>query len=208
MYYSYQGAPVQPASLETVPPQEVCDEITLAAQFYAGSLVGHPYRSSRIGAGPFSDSTVEKAHWREPIVLKDDCVFCESMTDEDVLRRVAGFQSQIDLEVLRQKNQYYIDWALHSEEAPEPGKVSAWANRRRFIELRQDIKTEKRPTGWRERPFPLVNLSMRHKRKLCITWNHILLAWMEENELHYDFEKRVFRPNETLEAENVSDSYC
>lgn len=202
------GAPIPPANLETVPTQEVCDKITLAVQFYAGSLVGHPYSSGQWGTEPFSDSTVEKKKWRAPVVLKDDCVFCERMTDEDVIRRVAGFQSQIDLEVLRRKNEHYVKWVMYSGEAPELEILSSWANRRRFIELRQDVKTEKRPTGWRERPFPLVNLSMKHKRQLCITWNHILLAWMEENELHYDFEKRVFRPKATPEAENVPDSYC
>ena len=180
-----------PEGLRVNPPQEIADKLALAAQYYAGSLVGHPYTSAQYGKP--NTSHVDKARaWRERAIMPDDCVFCEKMTDEDVVRRIDGYQHQIDIEVLRRKHAPYTAWIDSHGDVPDPGKSGSAANRRKFVELHQDMKTEKRPSGWRERPFPLVSLSMRHKRKLCATWNHILLEWMEENGLHYDFDDKQY----------------
>ena len=184
-------------------PQEVADKMALAAQYYAGSLVGRPYRTTQFGVMPLHNRVDPLRVWRERAIVRDDCVLCKNLTDYSVRRRIAGYQGQIDLEVLRGKNKYYTEWLQKLEDIPEPGVYHSDKNRRRFVELFQDMITEKRPHGWELRPFPLVSLSMRHKRKLCVTWNHILLEWMEENGLHYDFKKQEFWGEEAGEAGDV-----
>ena len=185
--------PVHGGDQPVTPPQKVADAIALAAQMYAGYLVGHPYRAAQFPAD--RAVTVDKSKpWREPATVPDDCVFCVRMTDEDVLRRVAGFQGQIDKEVLRAKSKHYMKWIGTGEGVPAPEEgYESDVNRRTFVLLRQNVRTEKRPKGWREKPFPLVDLPMRLKRKLCITCNHIYVDWMRENELEYDFETRQFK---------------
>ena len=197
---------VVPVDLNVSPPQEVADKIALAAQFYAGSLVGHPFRSAQFGNPNTSRVDVART-WREKAILPDDCLFCKAMTHDDIIRRVAGYQGQIDKEVLRGgKGTYYRRWLDANEDVPEEHVVDSDTNRRRFIYLNQNVKTEKRPGGWRERPFPLVSLSMRHKTKLCCTWNHILLEWMEENGLHYDFNTREYLRPSTETPPELPDS--
>ncbi len=195
----------EPEDCRVQPPQEVADKLALAAQFYAGSLVGHPFRSAQYGK--LNTSRVDKARvWRAKAIVPDDCLFCEPMTDEDIVRRIAGYQHQIDIEVLSRKVSHSTAWITVNKDVPEPGINRSALNRRRFAELFQDVKTETRPSGWKERPFPLVSLSMLHKRKLCATWNHILLEWMEENGLHYDFEDKQFLREPTRPPADVSAS--
>ena len=188
------------ARTEVKPPRALANEHTLIAQRYAGYLVGHPYRQ------PQQTTTVKidrRRKWKEPSVVADDCIFCVRMTDEEAVRRVVGYQYQIDIESTRTKYQYYINWlGRNAGDVPEPENViqTPWqglkntnkANLRRFCELFQDTVTEKRPNGWKTRPFPFVKLPLRIKRKLCIEWNHLYLPWMEENGLQYDFENRLF----------------
>ena len=185
-------------------PQSVADEITMAAQYYAGSLVGHPFRSTQYGTA-FKVKVDKLRAWSPRAILKDDCIFCQRTTNEDVHRRIDGFQAQIDIEVMRNKIGYLVAWVKDDVDVPEPRDTSSKKNRRRFIELRQDVKTEKRPQGWNMKAFPLVNMAMQYKRKLCYTWNHILLEWMTKEELHYDFEKREFykeQPTKTASVPN------
>ena len=188
--------------------QEVADEITMAAQYYAASLVGHPYRSAQFGVVPgVSKSTIDyKRVWRARNVLPDNCIFCEAMTEESVEQRVLGFQAQIDKEVVRSKWIHYIDWIARDKDVPEHNRASSAKNHRAFVELRQGVKTKKRPQGWNQRPFPLIDLSREHKTKLCITWNHIYIAWMEKDELRYDFDRKEFFSLKANPAFSLPDS--
>lgn len=182
------------------PPRAVVDEHTLIAQRYAGYLVGHPYRQKQ----QTTIITVAQTQWREPSVVADDCIFCVRLTDEEAVRRVAGYQYRIDVEVLRRKWTHYAKWiASMSPDVPEPDAhmASNPANYRRFCELFQDAPTDSPATawrpalhreGWKTRPFPLVALPLRIKRKLCIEWNHLYLSWMAEEGVEYDFDKREF----------------
>ena len=91
------------------PPQSVADDIALAAQYYAGSLVGHPYRSTQYGTD-FAVRVDKLRKWKPRAIVKDNCLFCQQTTNEDVLRRIEGYQAQIDIEVMRSKTSYYIIW--------------------------------------------------------------------------------------------------
>lgn len=186
---------------EVKPPRELADEHTLIAQRYAGALVGHPYRNQQQS----TVTNVDRSRpWREPAIVADDCLFCVRLTDEEAVRRVEGFQHQIDIEATRTKRQHLREWLVsRSPDIPEPtselgedllhfDSSLGRANLRRFCELFQDMPTEKRPSGWNTKPFPLVALPLRIKRKMCIEWNHLYLRWMAENGLQYDFEQHVF----------------
>ncbi len=176
---------------EVTPPRTLADEHTLIAQRYAGALVGYSYRNDQQS----KVITVDRSRpWREPVVIADDCLFCVRLTDEEAVRRVEGFQHQIDIEATRLKYQHLQRWLLSgAPEVPSPGHDHyTRANVRRFCELFQDMPTEKRPNGWNTKPFPLVALPLRIKRKMCVEWNHLYLRWMEENGLQYDFAQHVF----------------
>ncbi|KKK71309.1 hypothetical protein LCGC14_2915210, partial [marine sediment metagenome] len=127
----------------------------------------------------------------------------DSLTDEEADRRVAGYQFQINTEVIRSKRAHFQTWVMDSlSDVPEPGRYElSQANVQRFCELFQDRPTEERPEGWYTRPFPLIELPLRLKRKLCIEWNHLYLEWMEENDIQYDFEKKFFSTESDYEEE-------
>ena len=152
------------------------DKIAIIAQKYAGYFTGSSYRFDQQSIYTITDTDHRGIHinkkWKEPVVISDDCPFCERLTDEEAERRVAGFQHQIDIEVLRSKNRHYqrwllsgspdiIEWeevvekiAVHPESTTFPreyieerriiAKTNSQANRRRFCELFQD---EPRVTG-------------------------------------------------------------
>ncbi len=188
------------ARREVKPPRVLVNEHTLIAQRYAGYLVGHPYRQ------PQQTTTVNvdrRRVWKEPAVVADGCIFCARMTDAEAVRRIDGYQYQIDIESTRTKWQHFNHWVTHSgEDVPEPelGIHNPWsgiwqpkqANIRRFCELFQDAASPKRPNGWNTRPLPFITLPLRIKRKLCVEWNHLYLPWMAENNLQYDFENHLF----------------
>jgi hypothetical protein len=172
-------------------PQELADEHTLLAQKYAGALVGHPYRN--VQQTPLV--TVDRSRrWKELSVVADDCIFCVRLTDEEAIRRVAGYQHQLDIESTRSKMMHFAAWHAGgaAEGVPEPDEERSVANLRRFVELFQDMPTEKRPIGWRLRPLPFITLPLRLKRKLCVEWNHCYLKWMTQEGVQYDFETREF----------------
>jgi hypothetical protein len=80
-----------------------------------------------------------------------------------------------------------------SSDVPEPHIPNgSRRNLRKFCELFADAPTVKRPNGWKLRPLPFCTLPLRLQRKLCVEWNHIYLAWMQEHDLQYDFEKHEF----------------
>jgi len=180
-----------------IPPQELADEHTLLAQKYAGYFVGHPYRNE-----PWQSVTKvnRKRKWKEPSVVADDCEFCVTLNNEQAVRRIAGYQFQLDIECTRTKYMYLEAWLKAGIDVPnsDAGRRD-WANLRRFIELRQDVKTEKRPNGWRLRPLPLHELPLRLKRKLCIEWNHVYIRWMKKENLLYDKGQRMFYREVSLE---------
>jgi hypothetical protein len=181
------------------PPQELADEHTLIAQHYAGFLVGHPYRND---AQSWIITVDRKHRWKEPAQVADECIFCVRLTDDEAVRRVAGYQHQLDIESTRGKGRHYDSWINSGDERiPEPSN-GVWshsaANLRRFVELFQDVPRPERsqPLGWRTRPFPMIDLPLRLKRKLCIEWNHVYLRWMQETGVQYDFSEHQFYRDE------------
>jgi len=180
------------------PPQELADRHTLLAQYYAGYFVGHPYRQAQQRVGPDAITVDRSKPWVEPNVLRDDCLFCERLTDEEAIRRVAGYQQAIDVEVLSARQAMYLMWLEKPVENEVPvttevliadgyvlkGIVANAENRRAYI--------ERFPDQFDVKPFPMVSLPLRLKRKLCIEWNHLYTAWMAETGCQYDWEKREF----------------
>lgn len=174
------------------PPQEIVDEHTLIAQRYAGYLVGHPYQAAQQGY----KITVDSEEWIEPNVISDTCVFCSRLTDAEAIRRVAGYQWQLDIEATRNKGHHYTAWVQSDDpRIPDPSH-HVWShhqdNLRAFVELFQDVPTANHPNGWKTRPLPMIDLPLRLKRKLCIEWNHLLLGWMTSESLSYDYNTHVF----------------
>jgi hypothetical protein len=172
-------------------PQSVADAFALTAQTYVGFFVGHPV-SALQWAAPF-DGSVSVDHtkpWVEPNVLSDDCEFCEALTDDDAVRRVFGYQSEIDKETLSGHWEELESWLKDGspDVLNQIGNIveqkASHANRRRFIELYGHT--------WKYSAFPLVALPLRLKRKLCIEWNHIYTAWMQDEGVSYDWEKKEF----------------
>lgn len=203
------------------PEQSFYDEHTLIAQKYAGALVGHNYRAEQQRPSNPDFLHVEQAAWREPTVFADDCSFCKlGLSDEQVTARILGYQAQIDIEVVRNKDTHYRRWLndpnnipyiTDFEEVPiwgadpeisgrrisigtkSAGKWDSHANRRTFVVMTQDVVRPNRPDGWRTKPFPMVDLPLRLKRKLCIEWNHLYRDYLVEHPTYqYDFELKEF----------------
>jgi hypothetical protein len=183
-------------------PQAVIDEHSLVAQVYAGYLVGHPVRAARYTVPIATPGAVDidwKSPWKEPNPVQDDCAFCLRLTDDEAVRRVAGFQAAIDKEVLGTKYKHLSEWAT------ERGLDSTdHAVRRQFIAENQYVPRPEHisdygtprpaaPNGWKTKAAPIVDLPLRLKRKLCIDWNHVYMRWLASmDNLHYDFETREF----------------
>ena len=179
-------------------PQSLADEHTLIAQKYAGYFIGHPFRAAQQRTGPGAIVVDRARPWREPSVVADDCDFCQRLTDEEAVRRIAGYQHAIDIEVLRACAASYTEWlAAGGDDVPEVedvqvgervakrGVLNNPVNRRRFI--------EQHPERFDTSALPVVELPLRLKRKLCIDWNHLYNAWLQENPgVSYDFEAREF----------------
>jgi hypothetical protein len=179
-------------------PPALADEHTLIAQRYAGFFLGHPYRAAQQKTGPGAIVIDWNRGWREPAVVSDGCDFCARLTDDEAVRRVAGYQHAIDIEVLRPYALLYSEWlrsgspdVVEREEVDIAGVVqvrgthASQANRRRFIELHLDTLAEK--------PCDMTQMPLRLKRKLCIEWNHLYRDWLRENpDISYDFEAREF----------------
>jgi hypothetical protein len=179
------------------PPQHIADEHTLIAQSYAGFFLGHPYRAVQQSSAPGAITIDWTKDWKEPAVVSDDCKFCQTLSDEDADRRVAGYQHAIDIEVLRARSNLYADWLVTGTDVPDMEEMNiagvtkmrgisiSARNRRRFIELHAA-------------KFEIVGVNMttlplRLKRKLCIEWNHLYRDWMAANPgTGYDFDTHEF----------------
>lgn len=194
------------------------DKLAIIAQKYAGFFVGKNYRFDQQSVYAVTDSDNKGIHlgkeWKEPLVMSDDCDFCKHMTDERVVERVAGYQHQIDIEILRSKEYFYGHWLVDNgphiidrewvkDSEAEAGQRQVGIrhsakNRRRFIELHQEVPRVtttgvERPDGWKQKALPIVNLPLRLKRKLCIEWNHVYRDYLADNpSITYDFKSRVF----------------
>lgn len=194
------------------------DRLAIIAQRYAGFFVGKQYNFDQQTVFVVTTPDLKGIHlgkpWKEPIVISDDCDFCKHTTDERAVERVAGYQHQIDIEILRSKSRFYTAWlrengpdVIEHEWVKEPtaesgqievGKVASAANRRRFIELHQDVPRQTsigsdRPSGWKQKSLPIVDLPLRLKRKMCIEWNHVYRDYLKDNpSVSYDFEARIF----------------
>lgn len=180
------------------PPQSLADAHTLVAQKYSGYFVGHPFRAAQQRTG--SDAIVVDASkpWRGPSVVADDCQFCARLSDNDAIRRIAGYQHAIDIEVMRARADSYAEWlATAPDEVPDFEEISvagvivrrgvktSQTNRRRFIETHGE--------RFEVTSIALVDLPLRLKRKICIEWNHIYRDWLREQpEVRYDAERREF----------------
>ena len=175
-------------------PQALADEHTLIAQRYAGFFVGHPYRAAQQRVGPDAIRIEHAKVWKEPLVAADGCEFCARLTDDDAVRRVAGYQHAIDIEVLRPHALAYATWLgsnarqedLRTTGTDKPrGLSTSAADRRAFIETHSDIL--------QIQPYPMIDLPLRLKRKLCIEWNHVYSDWMRDNPgICYDAATRDF----------------
>lgn len=184
--------------VRVAPPQSLADQHTLIAQRYAGYFPGHPFRQVQMTQIIDMDT---RRKWREPQVVADDCIFCQRMTDEDVVRRMEGYQHQIDIECTRGRVGLFNLWALkkygREEDSPKPGFAPrpglAWPSTperlRAFVE---DTGSSWGDEPSKPRPMPMVDLPLRLKRKLCIEWNHLYLDWMEKENVKYDFDSRMF----------------
>ena len=194
------------------------DKITIIAQCYAGFFTGHPYRFDQqsqyqVVHSPASHGIhVEKKAWKEPVVIADDCEFCQRLTDEQAISRVEGFQHQLDIEILRLKAPHYTAWLLecgpdvidriaHTDDIGDPVQIGlndSALNRRSFIRTHQDVPFitaagEPKSNGWSHKALPLVDLPLRLKRKMCIEWNHVYTDYLAENPtIIYDFKVHAF----------------
>ena len=195
------------------------DKLAIIAQKYAGFFTGKSYRFDQQSIYIVTQNADTKGihvgkAWKEPVVIGDDCDFCTHTNDVRVVERVAGYQHQIDIEILRAKNAFYNVWL--KENGPdviehmfikdstaesgqvEVGKVDSAVNRRKFIELHQDTPRQTRsgldrPNGWNQKSLPIVNLPLRLKRKMVIEWNHVYRDYLAANpSITYDFEARIF----------------
>ena len=179
-------------------PQSLADEHTLVAQRYAGFFVGHPYRAGQQRTGPGAIQVDRTKPWREPAVVADTCDFCARLTDDDAVRRIAGYQHAIDIEVLRARAASFADWLnAASDDVPEVeettvagetvrrGVTNSAANRRTFLETHAkefDVHA-----------LSMIELPLRLKRKLCIEWNHLYVSWLGEHpDTWYDFGDHEF----------------
>ncbi len=178
-------------------PQQLADDHTLIAQRYAGYFIGHSFRAAQQRVGPGAIQIDERTPWREPAIIADDCPFCAHLSDEDVVRRVAGYQHAIDIEVLRPHSLAYAEWlscgdgVVDAEEINIGGLIrrrgisASPRNRRLFL--------ERNAANLAVRPLPVIDLPLRLKRKLCIEWNHLYCVWLEQHpDVTYDFETREF----------------
>jgi hypothetical protein len=179
-------------------PQSMADEHTLIAQRYAGHFVRHSFRAAQQRVGPDAIRVDRSTPWKEPAVVADGCEFCQHLTDDDAVRRVAGYQHAIDIEVLRPYAGRFADWlASGSPDLPEVeeiligqvvhrrGVLNSAANRRAFIEANGHL--------FEHNSLPMVRLPLRLKRKLCIEWNHLYVRWLQETPgAWYDFTAREF----------------
>lgn len=180
--YSYCNRCSQPMYMHLIKrvkvPQDIVDAHTLMAQRYAGFLLGYEIRAEKQGLGrvyPDYDKP-----WKEPVVFRDDCIFCQRLNDESAEERVSGYQKAIDREVARS---YYI-------RASGSGLSVAPAYWEAVIQLEAPIQPDK-ITAVR-----MIDLPLRLKRKLCIEWNHLLLDWMKGENLRYDFDLHEFFPHD------------
>jgi hypothetical protein len=179
-------------------PQSLADEHTLIAQRYAGYFVGHPYRAGQQRTGPGAIQVDRTKPWREPAVVADDCAFCSRLSDDEAIRRIAGYQHAIDIEVLRARAASFADWLnVAGTDVPEVettvvagqtvrrGVTNSAANRRAFLETHAP--------EFETMSLSMIELPLRLKRKLCIEWNHLYRSWLDEHQdTWYDFDDREF----------------
>jgi hypothetical protein len=179
-------------------PQSLADEHTLIAQNYAGHFVGHPYRAGQQRTGPGAIQVDRSKRWREPAVIADACDFCARLSDDDAVRRIAGYQHAIDIEVLRARAASFADWlSVAGADVPEVeeaeiagetvrrGVANSAANRRAFLETHAE--------EFDVNALSMIGLPLRLKRKLCIEWNHLYRDWLGEHpDTWYDFDEHEF----------------
>lgn len=165
------------AGMSLLPPQ-FNNEIVDVVQRYVGYFHGKEVViENTFGA---IRATLGKKAWREPHVVRDDCEFCQKMTDESVRKRIMAFQYAMDLEVTRNNN--LLPGYPDRRDFPvfDPGAwfeaVDKW-----YEKFKQ--RDDRRPLL----AYPLHELPLRIQRKICIEWNHIWKRWIDKKP-----ELRVF----------------
>ncbi len=162
--------------------QALADAWTLEAQRFVGYWHGYGVRGTQLAAGVWRDP--DAPVWSEPLDEADTCPFCEITNDEQVDRRIRGFQHELDNEVLRLN--LWVRKALYEEhivlESADGDK------------LREQLATayERWPTEFQPAPYDFTSLPFYLKWRLCVRWNHLLRDWLAAHpDYEYNFEKRL-----------------
>jgi hypothetical protein len=154
-------------------PIRVADDYVHVAQEFVGYFYGKHVIAGQMTSLEASergdiDPSVKLTDedWVTPFELEDDCALCVRMTDEDVERRVAAFQWEIDKESQGRTSAQGGPKHTDFDETPE-GRA----------EYHRRVKQHVAATGvWA--PFPLIDLPHELKRTLCIKWNHVVRDWL------------------------------
>ena len=158
-------------------PISIADQYVTEAQRFVGYFYGKHVTSGQMTPIATRDDgdhdlsvTLTNEDWVDPIEFPDDCLFCERMTDEDIERRVAAFQWEIDKESSGRIAQHGGPIHNNYEDSPEERVRYHAAIAAHAVE---------HPELWR--PFPLINLPHRLKLALCIRWNHVVRDWLRSD---------------------------
>lgn len=164
-------------------PLTVADLMTERAQIMVGYFTGHPVTVDQMGALRVTeqgeiDRTVEQAdvNWTEPFELADDCLFCERMTDQTVVDRVAGFQWALDKEVAGRFGAGLAEGSGTLNVPKHYDFADTDEGRRAYHDILKPWYAEH---PMLLKVIPLIDLPLHLKRTLCIQWNHIVRDYLK-----------------------------
>jgi hypothetical protein len=173
--------------------QALADSWALEAQRFIGYWHGYGVRGLQFMNNVWADPDMPV--WSEPLDETDDCQFCAITTEESVVRRIRGFQHEMDSEVLRLNP--WVRKALYEEHIVI--EAEDWDTLRTQLALAQ----ERWPTEFSPAAYDFTSLPFYLKWRLCVRWNHLLRDWLADRpEYEYNFEKRLpvlKNTNETYE---------
>lgn len=169
--------------------QDLADQWAVVAQTYVGYWHGHPVHGRQLNSHVIVDDDVE---WVEPLDETDDCLFCQRMTDDDIARRILGFQHAMDMEVHRVNVDKFAAWRRDGHEEAEKSYRLNYADYRERV-----AQVERESAGsmtWYSYDF--TTLPYYLQRRLCVQWNHILRDWLAQHpECDYDFGEHAIVTN-------------
>jgi hypothetical protein len=173
-------------------PQELADAMTHEAQRMAGWFWGRDITVEQMAkidedeTGKWDTSVQVGDTWSEPFDFADDCVFCQTMTDESVWQRVAAFQWQLEketasLRVTSPDAPAYPHDSLRTGETtdtrPELDFSERVPSREWFTTFYQALDAHLAETPQSMRAVRLTDLPLALQRFLCIRWNHLVYDW-------------------------------